>query len=106
MDNKQTLRDELTAKNTQIDLIVHQISLILSSIHRLSLKFNSESAKVKHRINKVSSSMPRGNPRNQWPHRPMTERIRAFYQIKDRKESQLWNSKSRLRLVFDHEKAI
>ena len=106
MDSKQKFRDELAAKNTQIGSTVQQISIVLSSISRLSQRFSSDSAKAQQKINKVQFSRPRGNPHKQWPHCPMTERIRAFHQVKDRKERDLWNNKSMLRQVFDHEKAI
>ena len=106
MASKQTLRDQLTAKSTQINVIVEQISNILQSVHKLSQKFLSESNKLQHRINKVQFSRPRGNPSNQWPHCPMTSRIHVFYQIKDRKERDLRNSKDLKQQIFDHEKAI
>ena len=106
MASQQTLRDQLAAKGTQVDLIVHQISIIVSSIHSLSQKFISQSAKVHHRLNKVSFSRPRGSPSNQKPHCPMTERVCVFHQFKNRKERELQNNKAMLQQVFDQEKAI
>ena len=87
MAYNQTLKDQLAAKSTQVQIIVQQIDNINQCIHKLSQKFNSESGKLQHRINKVQFSRPRGNPSNQWPHCPMTDRVRAFYVNKEHKES-------------------
>ena len=84
MANQQQLRDLLEAKKVQLVLIDHNISLIVLQIRKLSLKFYKEDAKVQQKINKVQFSRPRGNPANQWPHTPMTNRVRAFYQVKER----------------------
>ena len=106
MAYNQTLKDQLVAKNTQVQVIVQQINNINLAIHRLTEKFNVESNKLQHRIDKVQFSRPRGNPSNYWPHSPMTDRIRAFYVIKERKESDLRRVKDSKRQTFDHEKAI
>ena len=106
MATNQTLKDQLATKNVQLQVIVHQIDTIKKNIYKLSQKFLSESAKLQNRINKVQFSRPRGNPSNQWPHCPMTSRIRAFYVVKERKESDLRKNKELRQQTFDHDKSI
>ena len=106
MANDQTLQDQLAAKTSQVDDIVHQISTIQLSINKLSQKFNCESVKLQQKINKVQFSVPRGNPSNQWPHCPMSSRTRAFHQIKDRKERDLRNKKDFIKQEYDHDSLV
>ena len=106
MATNQTLKDQLATKNVQLQVIVHQIDTIKKNIYKLSQKFLSESAKLQNRINKVQFSRPRGNPSNQWPHCPMTNRIHIFHQNKERKLKDLYKTKDLKRQTFDHEKAL
>ena len=106
MASQQHLRELVRDKTAEIEVIQHNISLILVKIHKLSQKFYKEDTKIQHKINKVQFSRPRGNPANQWPHTPMTSRVRVFYQIKERKETELRKSKDLLKQTFDHERAI
>ena len=76
------------------------------SIYKLTQKFNIDDGKIQQCLNEVQASRPRGNPAYQWPHRPMTQRLRAFYQAKEGKERSLWQDKNLLRQVFDHDRAI
>ena len=106
MASQQHLRELVRDKTAEIEVIQHNISLILVKIHKLSQKFYKEDTKIQHKINKVQFSRPRGNPANQWPHTPMTSRVRVFYQIKERKETELRKRKDLIKQTFDHEKAI
>ena len=100
------LRQQLGERQVQLENIVKKISAVNLTIYKLTLKFNKEANKIQQQLNRVLASRPRGNPANQWPHRPMTNRLSAFYQVKERKERELWQKKSLLRQVFDHERAI
>ena len=92
MTSRQKLREQLDSKKVQLEVIEQNISSLALKIRKLSLKFYKEDGKVQHKINKIQFSRPRGNPTNQWPHTPMTSRVRAFYQIKERKETELRQS--------------
>ena len=106
MSSNHSLREQLEAKKCQDEAITLKISAIVLSIPKLSQKFFKETAKIQNKINKVQFSRPRGNPANQWPHCPMTSRVRAFYQIKDRKERDLRIQKDLIQHIFNHDKAI
>ena len=106
MSNQQTLREEVARKGLEIEEIEAKISALTLRILRLSQKFNYDAAKIQQRITKVQFSRPRGNPANQWPHRPMTSRVRSFYQSKERKETRLRQQKDLLKQTFDHSRAI
>ena len=106
MASEHSLREQLDAKKVQVESIVHKISVIVLSIQKLSQKLFKETAKIQHKINKVQFSRPRGNPANQWPHCPMTSRVHAFYQIKDRKERDLHIHKDLFKHIFNHDKAF
>ena len=100
------LQQQLGEKEAQLADVVHKLSIINLNIHKLTQKFNIEAQRIHRRISKVQASRPRGNPANQWPHRPMTSRINAFYQAKEDKEHLLWQKKDLLRQVFNHDRAI
>ena len=106
MANQNALKQQLSEKEEQLEDLVLRISAVVVKINKLSQKFFREAAKIQQRLNKVQSSRPRGNPANQWPHRPITGRISAFYQAKENKERKLWQDKDLLRQVFDHNRAI
>ena len=106
MSSQQGLLEQVNLKEIQIEDIVHKVSAINLRIQNLSLKYNRDSFKIQLQITKGQFSRPRGNPANQWPHRPMTPRIQAFYQSKERKESRLRQEKDLLKQTFDHGKAI
>ena len=106
MSSQQSLKEQVDTKKTEIDEIAQKISALTHRIHTLSVKYNIEAAKVQRKITKVQFSRPRGNPANQWPHRPMTHRIQAFYQAKERKETSLRQQKDLLKQTFDHSRAI
>ena len=106
MSSQQSLREQVAAKKTQIEDIVLKISALSLRIHNLSVKYNIEAVKIQRKITKVQFSRPRGNPANQWPHRPMTNRVQLFYQSKERKETRLRQEKDLLKQTFDHSKAI
>ena len=106
MASQLVLRQQLEEKKAQLGDIVHQISAINLKICKLSQKFTKEAGKIQKRLSKVQFSRPRGNPANQWPHCPMTNRVQAFYQSKERKETQLRQNKDLLKQTFDHSKAI
>ena len=106
MASQLVLRQQLQEKTAQLEVIVLEISAISQKILKLSQKFTKEAVKIQKRLSKVQASRHRGNPANQWPHRPMTSSLRAFYQAKESKERKIWQSKSLLQQVFDHDKAI
>ena len=106
MSSNQDLGEQLEAKKCLAQSITVKITAIELSIYKLSQKFYSENAKIQHKITKVQFSKPKGNQANQWPHCPMTPRIRSFYQIKDRKECDLRKRKELLHHIFNHDKAI
>ena len=106
MSSQQHLKDQVTSKELLIEEIVQKISALNIRIHHLSQRYYLDAAQIQRRITKVQFSRPRGNPANQWPHRPMTPRIQAFYQSKERKESRLRQEKDLLKQTFDHGKAI
>ena len=106
MANKVDLKNQLREKEAQLEEVVHQIAAVNLKISKLSHKFFNEDGRVQQRLNRVQASRPRGNPANQWPHRPITDNLRAFYQSKENKERQLWQKKDLLRQVFDHNRAI
>ena len=104
--NLQLMKEQLEAKKVQLEAFEHDISSLALKIHKLSQKFQKENAKIQHKIDKVQFSRPRGNPANQCPHSPMTIRVRAFYQIKERKETELRQNQDLLRQTFHHNRAI
>ena len=106
MASQLVLRQQLQEKTAQLEVIVLEISAISQKILKLSQKFTKEAVKIQKRLSKVQASRHRGNPANQWPHRPMTSSLRAFYQAKEGKERSLWQDKNLLRQVFDHDRAI
>ena len=106
MTSQQSLRDHVALKEIQIEDIVQKISALNASIYHLSQKYNFDAAHIQRRITKVQFSRPRGNPANQWPHRPMTAQLQVFYQAKERKESRLRKEKDLLKQTYDHAKAI
>ena len=106
MSNQQSLKEQVATKKIQIEDIVQKISTLTHRIFSLSQKFNHEAAKIQQKITKVQFSRPRGNPANQWPHRPMTNRVQTFYQSKERKETRLRQQKDLLKQTFDHDRAI
>ena len=106
MSSQQILREQVTSKKVQIEEIVQKIDALSLRILHLTQKYNSESFKIQHKITKVQFSRPRGNPANQWPHRPMTPRVQAFYQSKERKETRLRQEKDLLKQTFDHNRAL
>ena len=101
-----SLSNDLQSKQARHDALTQQISLLLVDIHRLTVKFSSESNKLQIKISKVQFSRPRGNPANYWPHRPMTNRIRLFYQAKENKEKLLRQNQELVKLTFKHNRAI
>ena len=103
---KVLLREQLNTKSSEIQDILQKVSALNSKINRLAQKYHSEASKLQIRIDKVQFSRPRGNPANQWPHCPMTNRVRAFYQYKERKETDLRKNKDLLSQIFHHDKAI
>ena len=106
MPSQLILREQVALKNAQIDDIVSKISALTHCILNLSLKYNRDAAKLQRQITKVQFSRPRGNHANQWPHPPMTSRVQAFYQAKERKETRLRQEADLLKQTFDHSKAI
>ena len=106
MSNQQNLRRQVATKELQIEDIVQKISALTHRILSLSQKFNHDAAKIQKKITKVQFSRPRGNPANQWPHCPMTNRVQIFYQAKERKETMLRQQKDLLKQTFDHSRAI
>ena len=106
MTSQQNLKDQVTSKELLVEDIVQKISALTIRIYHLSQKYYSAAAKIQNRINKVQFLRPRGNPANQWPHRPMTPRIQAFYEAKERKESRLRQEKDLLKQTFDPNRAI
>ena len=106
MSSQQSLTEQATLKRTQIEDIVHKVSALTTKIFNLSQKYQSDAAKIQRKITKVQFSRPRGNPANQWPHRPMTNRVQAFYQAKERRETRLRQGQDLLKQTFDHSRAI
>ena len=106
MASQQQLIDQIGANALQLELLVQKVSTLVLQIRKLTLKFYKEDAKIHRKIVKVQFSRPRGNPANQWPHSPMTSRVRAFYQIKEHKETELRQSQVLLKQTFHHNKAI
>ena len=106
MSSQLALRQQLEEKEAQLEVTVHKISVINQKNFKLTQKFTVEAGKIQKRLSKLQASRPRGNPANQWPHRPITDNLRAFYQSKENKERQLWQKKDLLRQVFDHNRAI
>ena len=106
MASQLVLRQNLEEKKTQLEVIEQQILAINQKICKLSQKFNHDAAKIQKKITKVQFSRPRGNPANQWPHCPMTNRVQIFYQAKERKETMLRQQKDLLKQTFDHSRAI
>ena len=106
MSSQLALRQQLEEKEAQLEVTVHKISVINQKNFKLTQKFTVEAGKIQKRLSKLQASRPRGNPANQWPHRPMTSNLRAFYQAKETKERAIWQSQSLLQQVFDHDKAI
>ena len=106
MVSQLVLSQQLEEKKAQLEDIVHQISAINLKICKLSQKFTKEAGKIQKRLSKVQFSRPRGNPANQWTHRPMTNRVQAFYQSKERKETRLRQEKDLLKQTFDHNRAV
>ena len=106
MPSQQSLREQVATKKAQIEDIVQKISALTHRIHTLYAKYNLDAVKIQRQTTKVQFSRPRGNAANQWPHRPMTNRVQAFYQAKKRKETRLRQEKDLLNQTFDHSKAI
>ena len=106
MTSHHNLRDQLTAKKLQVLDIERKVSNINLDLFQLTQRFHTDSTKIQKKIDRVQFSRPSGNPANQWPHRPMTTRISAFYQVKERKETQLRKSKDLLKLAYEHSRAI
>ena len=106
MASQQQLKELVSTKELQLQSIYQKISSLVLQICKLSLKFYKEDAKIHRKIVKVQFSRPRGNPANQWPHSPMTSRVRAFYQIKEQKETELRQTQALLKQTFHHNKAI
>ena len=106
MTSQQGLREQVTLKELQIEVIVNQISALNLNILNLTQRYNFVSDKLNRKITKVQFSRPRGNPANQWPHCPMTPRIQAFYESKERKESKFRQEKDLLKQTFDHDRAV
>ena len=103
---KVLLREQLNTKSSEIQYILQKVSALNSKINRLAQKYHSEASKLQIRIDKVQFSRPRGNPSDLWPHCPMTDRVRLFYQNKERKERSLRADKNLLKMTFDHSRAI
>ena len=96
LNSKQhSLRQQLSKKEAQLEVIVQKISAANLNIYKLSQKFYIEAAKIQQSLSKVQASRPRGNPANQWPHRPMTPSLRGFFQAKENKERKLWQKKKK-----------
>ena len=106
MSSQQFLREQVTIKDAQIEDLVHKISPLNLRILCLSQKYNGEADKIQRKITKVQFSRPRGNPANQWPHCPITPRLQAFYQSKERRESRLRQEKDLLKQSYDHSRSI
>ena len=106
MASQQILREQVTSKELQIQVIVNKISALTLNIFNLSQQYNFVAGRLDRRITKVQFLRPRGNPANQWPHCPMTPRIQAFYQSKERKEARLRQEKDLLKQTHDHGIAI
>ena len=106
MSNQQCLRQQVTLKEAQIVDIVDKISELTTRINNLSQKYNRDAFKIQQKITKVQFSRPRGNPANQWPHCPITPRLQAFYQSKERRESRLRQEKDLLKQSYDHSRSI
>ena len=106
MSSQQSLIEQVTSREIQIEDLVNKISTLTLHIHQLSQKYHHNAVKIQRKLTKVQFSRPRGNPSNQWPHCPMTPRIRAFYQSKERKESRIRQEQDLLKQTFDHSKAI
>ena len=104
--SQKSLQDQLTISKIHVQDIEQKISILNSNIYQLSQKFYTTAAGLQRKIDSVQFSRPRGNPANQWPHCPMTNRVRAFYQIKEHKERELRKKKDLLRQVVDHDTAI
>ena len=100
MSSQQFLREQVTIKDAQIEDLVHKISPLNLRILRLSQKYNREADKIQRKITKVQFSRPRGNPANQWPHRPMTPRVQVFYQTKESKEFKTTTGKGFIKANF------
>ena len=100
------LKQQLCEREALLEDTVEKISAINLKIFKLTQKFTTEIGKIQLRLSKVQASRPRGNPANQWPHRPMTNRLSIFYQTKERKERGLWQRKNLLQQAFDHDRAI
>ena len=105
MSNQHNLTEQLTLNSRQIEDIVQKVSALTTSIARLTQKYNRDAVIIQGRITKVQFSRPRDNPANQWPHCPMTNRVQAFYQAKETKESRLRQEKDLLKHTFDHRRA-
>ena len=86
MSSQLALRQQLEEKEAQLEVTVHKISVINQKNFKLTQKFTVEAGKIQKRLSKLQASRPRGNPANQWPHRPMNSNLRAFYQAKEAKE--------------------
>ena len=97
---------EFTTRQDEIACIQAKISSIDIELFKLTQNFHIQAGKLQRQINKVQFSRPRGNPANIWPHRPMTTRVRQFYQAKEGCETFLRNNMDLLKLSFDHSKAI
>ena len=106
MSSQQSLREQVSSKKVQIEDIDNKITALSLRILNLTQKYNFESLKIQRKITRVQFSRPRGNPANQWPHCPMTNRVQAFYQSKERKETRLRQEKELLKQTFDHSRAI
>ena len=99
-------KSELTARQVEIASILEKIISLDLELFKLIQRFNVETGKLHTQIHKIQFSRPRGNPANIWPHRPMTDRVRLFYQAKESRETFLRRNKDLLKLSFDHSKAI
>ena len=75
-------------------------------ICQLTQVFRDGSNKLQSKIDQIQFKRPRGNPANQFPHVPMTDRIRQFYQKKAAKETALRKDKDLLTQTYNHERAI
>ena len=103
---QSVLLAQAATKKSQIEVCEQQISAINLRVYKLTQSFNTNAAKLQQKINKVQFSRPRGNPANQWPHRPMCIRVQLFYEIKEAKEQKLSRDKDLLKQTYDHKRAI
>ena len=74
-------------------------------IGKLTNKFGQESNKLQKKLTNPNFR-DHGNPANQLPHVPMTNKMRIFHRNKEMKETKLRQDKNLLQQTYHHERAL